>query len=64
MSASSLPSRSRACACAGSRSAEVRWQALNGVDAIKLYAGLTPELAKVAIGVAHRLGLPVVGHLR
>ncbi len=43
--------------------AEVRWQALAGVDAIKLYANLPADLARVAIAVAHRLGLPVIGHL-
>ncbi len=43
--------------------AEVRRQASVGVDFIKLYAWLTPELVEAGIDEAHRLGLPAVGHL-
>jgi imidazolonepropionase-like amidohydrolase len=43
---------------------EVRFQADAGVDFIKLYASITPELARVAIEEAHGRGLPVIGHLQ
>ncbi|HEX4931672.1 MAG TPA: amidohydrolase family protein, partial [Gemmatimonadaceae bacterium] len=43
--------------------AEVRRQAAVGVDLIKLYATLTPPLVTAAVEEAHRLSLPVVGHL-
>ena len=43
---------------------EVRWQALAGVDFIKIYGSTPPELAKVAIEEAHARGLPVIGHLQ
>jgi imidazolonepropionase-like amidohydrolase len=42
---------------------EVRTQALAGVDYIKLYVGLTPELVKAAIDEAHFNGIKVIGHL-
>lgn len=42
---------------------EVRRQHADGVDLIKLYAGLEPALVRVAIEEAHSLGLPVIGHL-
>jgi imidazolonepropionase-like amidohydrolase len=42
---------------------EVRNQAANGVDYIKLYVGLTPELVKAAIDEAHFNGIKVIGHL-
>jgi imidazolonepropionase-like amidohydrolase len=44
--------------------AEVRRQAEAGVDLIKVYAGLRPAQVDAAIDEAHRLGLPVVGHLQ
>jgi imidazolonepropionase-like amidohydrolase len=42
---------------------EVRTQAAAGVDYIKLYVGLTPELVKAAIDEAHSNGIKVIGHL-
>jgi imidazolonepropionase-like amidohydrolase len=42
---------------------EVRNQALAGVDYIKLYVGLTPDLIKAAIDEAHFNGKKVMGHL-
>jgi imidazolonepropionase-like amidohydrolase len=44
--------------------AEVARQAAAGVDFIKLYAGLPPELVRAGISEAHRRKLPVVGHLQ
>lgn len=43
---------------------EVRWQADAGVDCIKIYSSVRPDLAKVAIDEAHKRGLPVIGHLQ
>ena len=43
---------------------EIRWQAQAGVDAIKVYASMPPELVKVAIEEAHRHDLPLLGHLQ
>ena len=42
---------------------EISLQAKSGVDFIKLYVGLTPDLVKEAINKAHSLGLKVIGHL-
>ena len=42
---------------------EVRTQAAAGVDYVKLYVGLTPELVKAAIDEAHSNGIKVIGHL-
>jgi imidazolonepropionase-like amidohydrolase len=42
---------------------EVRRQAEIGVDYIKLYVGLTPDLLKAAIDEAHSRGIKVIGHL-
>jgi imidazolonepropionase-like amidohydrolase len=42
---------------------EVRTQVAAGVDYIKLYVGLTPELVKAAIDEAHFNGKKVIGHL-
>jgi imidazolonepropionase-like amidohydrolase len=42
---------------------EVRTQAASGVDYVKLYVGLSPELVKAAIDEAHSNGLKVIGHL-
>jgi imidazolonepropionase-like amidohydrolase len=42
---------------------EVRTQAAAGVDYIKLYVGLTPDLVEAAIDEAHINGKKVVGHL-
>ena len=44
--------------------AEVRRQAAGGVDLVKVYAGLSPDLVGAAIDEAHALGLEVVGHLQ
>jgi imidazolonepropionase-like amidohydrolase len=44
--------------------AEVRRQAEAGVDMIKVYSSLRPAQVAAAIEEAHRLGLPVVGHLQ
>ena len=43
--------------------AEIRYQKSVGVDFIKVYGAMPPELLKVAIDEAHALKLPVVGHL-
>jgi imidazolonepropionase-like amidohydrolase len=42
---------------------EVRRQAAAGVDLIKLYAWLTPDLVGAGVEEAHTLGLPAVAHL-
>jgi imidazolonepropionase-like amidohydrolase len=42
---------------------EVRNQAAAGVDYIKLYVGLSPELVKAATHEAHSKGIKVIGHL-
>ena len=42
---------------------EVRTQAAAGVDYIKLYVGLTPDLVKAAIDEAHSNEIKVIGHL-
>jgi imidazolonepropionase-like amidohydrolase len=42
---------------------EVRHQAAAGVDYVKLYVGLPPNLVKAAIDEAHSQGLGVIGHL-
>jgi imidazolonepropionase-like amidohydrolase len=42
---------------------EVRLQAAIGVDYIKLYVGLTPNLVRAAIDEAHHDGIKVIGHL-
>lgn len=42
---------------------EVRAQAAAGVDFIKIYRRLPPDLTAAAIDEAHRHGLPVVGHM-
>lgn len=43
---------------------EIRWQAAAGVDFIKVYSSMTPELIKVAVEEAHAHDLPVIGHLQ
>ena len=42
---------------------EVRRQAAAGVDYIKLYVGMKPELVKVAVDEARIQGIKVIGHL-
>jgi len=42
---------------------EVSRQAAAGVDFVKLYVGLTPELVQAAIDEAHSQGIRVIGHL-
>lgn len=42
---------------------EVRWQAAAGVDIIKVYSSMPPNLLKVAIEEAHANRLRVIGHL-
>ena len=42
---------------------EVRNQTTAGVDYIKLYVGLKPDLVKAAVDEAHRQGIKVIGHL-
>ncbi|WP_340113885.1 Kelch repeat-containing protein [Maribellus mangrovi] len=44
--------------------AEIQRQAAIGVDYIKLYWDVSPELLGVAVEEAHALGLKVLGHLR
>lgn len=41
----------------------VRKQIATGIDYIKLYSSLTPELVKAAIDETHKHGLKVIGHL-
>ena len=43
---------------------EVQRQAALGVDWIKVYGSLAPDLVAAAIDQAHTLGKPVVGHLQ
>jgi imidazolonepropionase-like amidohydrolase/glyoxylase-like metal-dependent hydrolase (beta-lactamase superfamily II) len=43
---------------------EIRWQAAAGVDLVKLYASMPPNLVAAAIAEAHGHGLPVTGHLQ
>lgn len=42
---------------------EIQRQHKEGVDLIKLYSGITPQLLAAGIDEAHKLGIPVVGHL-
>ncbi len=42
---------------------EVRHQAAAGVDYVKLYVGLPPNLVQAAIEEAHSQGIGVIGHL-
>jgi hypothetical protein len=42
---------------------EVRHQAAAGVDYVKLYVGLPPNLVQAAIDEAHSQGIGVIGHL-
>ena len=42
---------------------EVKRQADAGVDYVKLYVGLDPNLVKTAIDEAHNQGIKVIGHL-
>ena len=42
---------------------EVSRQAATGVDYIKLYVGLKPDLIKAAVDEAHSQGIKVIGHL-
>src|SRR5919106_2291207 len=42
---------------------EVRNQAAAGVDYVKLYVGLPPNLVQAAIDEAHSQGIEVIGHL-
>ncbi|HEV2854917.1 MAG TPA: amidohydrolase family protein [Thermoanaerobaculia bacterium] len=43
---------------------EIRWQAAAGVDFIKVYSSMPPELVRVAVEEAHAHGLRVIGHLQ
>ncbi len=43
---------------------EIRWQAAAGVDFIKVYSSMTPDLVRVAVDEAHAHGLRVIGHLQ
>jgi imidazolonepropionase-like amidohydrolase len=43
---------------------EVARQALYGVDDVKLYAGLPPELVRAGIEAAHEHGLAALGHVQ
>lgn len=43
--------------------AEVAKQALAGVDLVKLYARLTPDLIRAGIDEAHKWGIQATGHL-
>jgi len=48
---------------AGEARAEVQKQAEAGVDCIKVYTGVGPELLRTVLDDAHRRHLPVLGHL-
>ena len=41
---------------------EIRYQAAAGVDVIKIYASMRPEMVRAAIEEAHALHLPIIGH--
>ena len=43
---------------------EIRWQATAGVDVIKVYSSMPPNLVAAAIAEAHAQGLPIIGHLQ
>jgi len=43
---------------------EIRWQATAGVDVVKVYSSMPPNLVAAAIAEAHAHGLPVIGHLQ
>ena len=43
--------------------AAVRAQAAAGVDYVKLYAGLSPQLVRAGIDEAHKQGIKAIGHL-
>ena len=43
--------------------AEVRRQATSGVDYIKLYRALSPDLVRAGIAAAHEHGIKAIGHL-
>lgn len=43
---------------------EIRWQAAAGVDFIKVYSSMRPELVRAAVEEAHAHGLRVIGHLQ
>ncbi|HJT17052.1 MAG TPA: amidohydrolase family protein [Thermoanaerobaculia bacterium] len=43
---------------------EIQWQKKAGVDLIKIYAALPPDLVKVAIDEAHAQHLPIIGHMQ
>lgn len=43
---------------------EIAFQAAAGVDAVKVYGAMPPDLVKVAIEEAHARKLPVLGHLQ
>jgi imidazolonepropionase-like amidohydrolase len=43
---------------------EISWQAALGVDAIKVYSGMPPQLVRVAVASARAHGLPVLAHLQ
>ncbi|MGH7495625.1 MAG: amidohydrolase family protein [bacterium] len=41
---------------------EIAWQAAAGVDFIKVYSSMPPDLVQAAIAAAHTHGLRVIGH--
>ncbi|HEX7123321.1 MAG TPA: amidohydrolase family protein, partial [Gemmatimonadaceae bacterium] len=43
---------------------EIQRQKTAGVDFIKVYSAMPPELLRVAVEEAHAAGLPVIGHLQ
>jgi imidazolonepropionase-like amidohydrolase len=43
---------------------EIHFQAAAGVDFVKVYSSMTPDLLKVAVDEARRHQLPVVGHVQ
>ena len=43
---------------------EIRYQVAAGVDVIKIYASMRPELVRVAIEEAHAAHVPIIGHLQ
>ncbi|HJT18134.1 MAG TPA: amidohydrolase family protein [Thermoanaerobaculia bacterium] len=43
---------------------EIRWQKAAGVDLIKIYASLPPDLVEAAIDEAHAEHLPIIGHMQ
>lgn len=58
-----FPGLSRMVKTADDVRTEVRRQAALGVDMVKLYAWLTPDLVRAGVDEAHRMGIPAIAHV-